>query len=407
MDATFDPPAYGPHFTWYLAHPLLAVVLGWPLSRLAPGDSYGVFTILSLAVMAVCAWLLGREGQDGFTRRLIWLLLLGAFPSFSMLYVGNVQSLTVLGLSLLLIGMLRLVREQRGAESYILAGLLVSLFTKPVVLLTMPLLLLLRETRRTAWRALALYVPVSLLFEVVPLLNPQRISLPRVFWLAVHPAFVRATMDIYTNQLVLTPDMRDNSIHWFNLVAQSGFRLQHIDVFSLPVFLDGLFGTHTPDWLYLLPTFAVLACSVIVARIQETPRRRICALLLTMAASLDFFLSYPTVWEYQYTAVLPVAAVLLTLRDSVWFSRRAWAWSFGLSAFAWLPSLYFLSGSALPSANVVTLVRLDRVLPVTGLFGLLLWMVARATAQSLFSASRPLSAARPTQDCSSRVESRA
>src|SRR5579875_3439741 len=55
--ATFDPPSYGSPYTWYLAHPALAVVLGWPLSRLAPMDSYGAFTVFSLSVMAASAWL--------------------------------------------------------------------------------------------------------------------------------------------------------------------------------------------------------------------------------------------------------------------------------------------------------------------------------------------------------------
>ena len=332
MYGTFDPPSYGPHFTWYLAHPLLAVVLGWPLSRLAPMDSYGVFTLLSLGVMAGCAWLLARETPDALVKRVIWLLLPGAFPTFLMLWVGNVQALTVLGLTLLFAGMLRVARGLWWeARWYVRLGLLVSLFTKPVVLLMFPLLLLMKETRRAAFDALAVYLPVSVLFQVVPMVNPERVSLGRVLWLGVHPGFVRSTMDIYANRLVLTPDMRDNSVHWFNLVAQSGFRLEHADVYSLPVFLDQLLGVRTPDWLYLLPTLAVLALSVAVARMRDVAARREAALWLVMAASLDFFLAYPTAWEYQYTAVLPVAAVLLiagkgrVLSGRVWVSC-AWVW---------------------------------------------------------------------------------
>ena len=397
---TFDPPSYGPHFTWYLAHPMLAVLLGWPLSRLDPSDSYGVFTMFSLAVMAVCAFLLGRETEDALKRRVIWLLLLGAFPTFDMLYVGNVQAFTVLGLSLLLIALLRLARNQLRSEPFLLAGLLVSLFTKPVVLLILPLLLLLRETRRAAIRVLAIYAAVSALFEIVPALNPQGIGLRRVMWLIAHPAFVRATMGIYTNHLVLTPDMRDNSVHWFNLVAQSGFRLAHIDVFSLPLFLDGLLGRRTPDWPYLLPTVAVLALSLPVACLRVGSGRRECALLLAAAASLDFFVSYPTVWEYQYTAVLPVAAVLLLLPASPTFGKGTRAWSLGLAACLWLPSLYFLSGRGLPSMAEITLVRLDRVLPVTALFAVLLWTVFRAILRARISVPKPSDAA-PTEDCSS------
>ena len=380
--ATFDPPSYGPHFTWYLAHPLLAVLLGWPLSRLDPSDSYGVFTLLSLAAMVVCAWLLGRETPCLLKRRLVWLLLLGAFPTFDMLYVGNVQALTVLGISLLLIGLLRLARSQPHVGQFLLAGLLISLFTKPVVLLILPLLLLSRETRRSAVQALAIYGAISALFEVVPALNPQGIGLRRVLWLATHPAFVRSTMNIYANHLVLTPDMRDNSIHWFNLVAQSGFRLAHVDVFSLPVFLDGLLGMRTPDWLYVLPTLMVLALSYPVARIREESRRHECTLLLAGAAILDFFVSYPTVWEYQYTAVLPVTAMLLLAPASPIFGRALRTWSLSVAACLWLPSLYFLSESAQPSMHEMTLVRLDRVLPVTSLFAFLLWVLVRSIARA-------------------------
>ncbi len=378
---TFDPPTYGPHFTWYLAHPLLAVVLGWPLSRMDPADSYGVFTLLSLAVMAASAWWLARESDDPLIRRLIWLLFLGAFPTYLTFWVGNVQSFTVLGLTLLFVGMLRTARWQPHARWFVRAGLLMSLFTKPVVLLMLPLLLLMKETRRAAFDAVAVYVPVSLLFLVVPALNPERISLGRTFWLSWHPGFVREHMNIFANGLRLTPDMRDNSVHWFNLIAQSGFRLQHVDVYSLPVFLDGLSGNTTPGWIYVLPTLLVLGLSVGVGRMHERAARREAALLLVLAASLDFFLSYPTVWEYQYTAVLPVAAVLLMMRHSLVLGRL-WPWCVGLAACSWLPSLYFLSGSAIPSADVLAMARLDRVLPVTFLFALLLWCVGRSALRA-------------------------
>ena len=402
MYGTFDPPAYGPHFTWYLAHPLL-VVLGWPLSQLSPVDSYGAFTLLSLGIMACCAAFMARESYDVLRRRIIWLVTLGAFPTFSMLYVGNVQSITVLGLTLLLIGMLRVARDAGNSTLFVLTGLLVSLFTKPVVVVLLPLLLPLRETRRAAWRSLAVYVPVSLAFEVVPVLNPDPIGLLRVLWLAVHPGYVRATMNIYANHLLLTPDMRDNSIHWLNLIAQSGFRLKHIDVFSLPAFLDTVTGVRTWDWLYVLPPLAVLMLSISVARIRPPGLRRESALLLTMAGSLCFFLSYPTVWEYQYTAVLPVVAMSLLWKGEV-FTQRLRQLCVTLGTCVALPSLYFLSGSAAPSPTVMTLVRLDRVMPVTVLFFVLMWAVARAASGA---ASPQLSAAGTMPDCSSPAESQA
>jgi hypothetical protein len=374
--ATSDPPTYGPHFTWFITHPALAVWLGSWLSFFEPMTSYGIYTLLSLGIMTACAWLIARESNHALTRRLIWLLILGAFPTYWMLFVGNVQALPVLALAMLLTGIFRMTDARRG-EALVLAGLLLSLFSKPVVLLMLPLLLLLKESRRVAARALAIYAVASILFEIVPVLNPEGIGLSQVAWLAVHPAFVRANMNFYTNHFQLNAWMRDNSVHWFNLIAQSGAQMIHVDIFSLPVFLTVLTGLKFPGWLWQLPTLLTLVLSVFVARIENRRLRMEAALLLSMATSLGFFLGYPTVWEYQYTGVLPVAALLLVVRERGVFLKRACGWMFGLAACAWLPSFYvFTEGRPLTSA-VLTIIWIDRVLPVTLLFVFMVTVLIR------------------------------
>jgi hypothetical protein len=375
---TFRAPLYGPHASWYLSHPAVAVWLGSWLSLFPPMVSYGVFTLLSLGMMAAIAWLLAREAEDALTRAVIWFVVLTAFPTYWMLYVGNVQALLVLALALVFVGMLRLARDRPHGAAYLLAGLLLSLLTKPVVLLMLPLLLLLRETRKATARALGIYVLVSVIFEVVPLFNPEAIGLSRVAYLAFHPQFVREHMNIYANHFQLTPEMKDNSIHWLNLVAQSGMRLMHVDVYSLPVFLDTLLHTRTPDWIYALPTLAVLVLMLLVARREPTRERLYLALLLLLAASLAFFTTYPTVWEYQYTSVLPVVAILLLVPRELFSSRALRLSAIVLALCAWLPSLYVLTEGHELTAGMLTLVRLDRVVPVTLLFVLLLAVVALA-----------------------------
>ena len=364
---TFAVPAYGPHATWYLAHPALAVWLGSWLSLLSPWTSYGVYVALSMGMMGGAAWILAKQSQDPFIRRLLWLLLLGAFPTYWMYFVGNVQAVLVVALSLLFAGMVSLVYGGGGTR-LIFFGLLLSLLSKPVVLLALPLLLFLPETRRAARSALLLYVGISLVFEVVPFLNPQPMGWKRLAWLASHPQFVRNTMNIYGNGLQVTPLMRDNSIHWLNLIAQSHMRLMHVDVFSLPVFLDTVFGQRTPDLLYVAPTVLVLALSVAVARLKHSAIRLEAALLLLLATSLVFFLAYPTVWEYQYTAVLPVAAVLLLLRRKPVSYARWLTPMLALAACSWLPSLYFMTEGRPLTPAVLTLIRVDRIVPVVLLF---------------------------------------
>jgi hypothetical protein len=368
---TWGGVMYGPYATWYLSHPALAVLVGSWFSFLAPWTSYGVFTLFSLAVMAFSAYLLARETQDPLTRRWIWLLLLGAFPTYWMLFVGNVQCLLVLAVAMVFAGLYEFAsaQEQNSARArrLLFAGLLLSLLTKPMLLLLLPLLLLLKETRKTVARAAAIYIAVSLLFLIVPTLNPEPVGPRALFHLLLSPGFVRDHMNIYTNHFVLNAYMKDNSIHWLNLVAQSQMRLMHVDVYSLPVFMDTLLGTRTPGWIYQLPTAMVLLLSFAVARMQATRMRLECALLLAMAISLVFFLGYPTVWEYQYTSVLPVAAMLLLVKQGAFFERSRW-WMFALAACAWLPSLYFLVEGRELTAGVLTVIRADRVVPVLLLF---------------------------------------
>jgi hypothetical protein len=376
MYDTFGPASAGYHLTWYLAHPALAVVLGSWLSLFDLSTAYGIFTMLSLVLMGACAWFMARMSADPLVRRFIWFLVMTAFPTYCMLFVGNVQALLVLALGMLFTGVFALAFREKG-ENLVLAGLLLSLLTKPAVLLMLPLLLLMEQTRRAAIRALVVYIAVSVLFEVVPVLNPEAIGLNQVFWLAVHPQVVRSTMNIYANHMQVNAWMKDNSIHWFNLVAQSGMRLMHIDVYSLPVFLDTLLGFETPSWLYDLLLVALFALQVLVARIQDTPRRLQMALLLLMASSLAFFLAYPTVWEYQYTGVLPVAAMLLLARERKAFFASAVRWMFPLAACVWLPTLFFLIDGKPITGAMLTLIRLDRVLPVTVLFTGMIILIVR------------------------------
>ncbi len=373
---TFDPPAYGPHFTWFLSHPAVAVWLGSWLSLFAPMTGYWVYTVFAVGVMALCAWLLARESADPLHRRLIWLLVMGAFPTYWMLFVGNVHALPVLALGMVFVGIDRLTDGKDG-QALVLAGLLLSLFSKPVVLLLMPLLLLLKETRRQAVRALLVYAVVSAIFEFVPALNPQAIGLREVAWLALHPAFVRAHMNLYTDGFVVNVWMRDNSVHWFNMIAQSGAPMVHVDVFSLPLFLKAWMGKNAPGWLCRLPLFLTLLLIPFVVRIADRQLRLQAALLLSMATSLVFFLGYSTVWEYQYTSVLPVAAMLLIVGERDVFYRSTRWWMFGLAACAWLPSLYFVTEGMPLTAHTMLLIWADRVLPVLALCLLMIGVLAR------------------------------
>lgn len=371
--------SYGPYATWFLYHPALALVIGPLLAAFAPWTAYVIWTAVAVALMSASAWIIMRRSNDPLRRSLACLFLLGGFPVYIMLYVGNVQALLVLSIALVLVSV-DAMREEgvtRLNRGLLLAGLMISLFSKPAALALVPLLLMLKQTRRTTLKAVGIYAIVSFIFLVVPGLNPVPISWTKRVQLATHPEIIQQTMNVYTNGFNVTPAMKDNSVHWLAMLGLSDFRLQHVDVYSLPAFLDGLLHARTSDALYRIPTIVILEMSLLVWFVRDRPQRLEAALMVIMAAWLLVFLSYGLVWEYHYTGVLPIAALLLMRKrpDTIEWIIIA------LGTVVWLPSLYFVvSTQDLSQLWVQTIIRVDRVVPVFAIFWLLLvraWKLAR------------------------------
>ena len=371
---------YGPYATWFLYHPALALVIGPLFAAFAPWKAYALWTAVSIALMGASAWIIMRRSTDPLRRALVGLIMLGGFPVYIMLYVGNVQALLVLSITLVFVSV-DAIREEGPTPSnqrLLLVGLLISLFSKPAVLAMLPLLLMLKQTRRTTLKAMGIYAVVSLAFLVVPGLNPESITWQQRINLATHPVVVQQTMNVYTNGFQVTPAMKDNSIHWFAMTGLSDFRLLHIDVYSLPAFLDVVLHTHTPDALYRIPAILILEMSLLVWFVRSRSQRLEAALMILMAASLIVFLSYGLVWEYHYTGVLPIAALLL-MRQRL---NKIEIAIIALGIIIWFPTLYcFVSNQDPSQLWVHTLLRLTRVLPVLAIFCLLLFNAWRTAMQ--------------------------
>lgn len=380
---TWGGKAYGPYATWYLAHPAFSVFVASWFSFFPAWTAYWLFVVFSMACMTVAARFLAAYTHHPATKRSIYLILLCGFPTIWLYYVGNMHAPLVLALCLLFAGMLELHEgsEKRG-QQLLTAGLLISLFSKPIVLLMLPLLLLLKETRRSTYFSLLIYGCVSVLFLTLPFLNPQSIGLAKMLQLAGDPSFVQEHMNIFKNQFVLNEYMKDNSIHWLNLMAQSDYKLMHIDVFSLPVFIDTLVGQATPSALYKLPILICLLFSLVVPFLEDRKLRLESSLLLLMAFSLTFFLSYNTVWEYQYSSALPLVAMLPVLKEKGVFYAGRIRWMFWIGLFLCLPSFYFLVRSGdFQSAASLSWIRLDRVIPVLILFVWMCWEIVKLMRQ--------------------------
>ncbi len=368
---TWGGAAYGPHSTWYLAHPAFSVFVASWFSFFSPWTSYWLFVLFSLLIMAYCGYLIAAATTNIVHKRLSYFILLCAFPTFWLLYVGNMHAPLVLALTLILLAIYGFTygENDKQARNKLMAGLLISFFSKPIVLLMLPLFLLMKETRKTTIKAILIYAVVSFIFIVDPLLNPQGIGLTKLGNLLLDFDFIKEHMNIYKNQFVLNEYMKDNSIHWLNLIAQSDYKLMHIDVFSLPVFIETILGKELSSAIYKLPIYLGFLLSFGVALIGDKKRRLETALLLVMALSLTFFLSYNTVWEYQFTSALPVVALLPVLKSKDVFYKKYISMMFIAGLLFCLPTFYFMVHNGdYQSSTALTLIRFNRVVPALFLF---------------------------------------
>lgn len=364
---------FGPYATWYLAHPLFSVlVMPW-FAFLPPWLSYIAFVFFSLSLMIYCGALYAQDAVLE-EKNIYYAFFILAFPLYWMLYVGNMHAPLVLSIALILLALYEMAfmtNQKPRARSKLLCGLLLSFFTKPVVILLLPALFFVKETRKTVLLALTIYGVVSILVLSVPFLNPESISWSKRFAVMFDFDFIKETMNIYKNQYILTENMKDNGIHWFNLIAQSGFRFNHIENFSFPVFLDTLFDKQLPGFIYLLPILFCLFCSIFLPFIQNKAERLQMLLLVVMLSSVSYFLSYNTIWEYQYTSMLPIVAMLYRLRNSRYFTPLQMRILFIAGAFYYLPSFYCLLDKTDMGLVFISMVRLSRELSTLTIFSLM------------------------------------
>ncbi|MFN7014396.1 MAG: hypothetical protein ACK4ON_09030, partial [Bacteroidia bacterium] len=167
---TWGGTPYGPYATWYLGHPAFSVFVMFWFSFFSPWVSYVLFVVFSLFLLLYSAHHFSNLGTSSSEKVMPYFLLLCAFPVYWMLYVGNMHAPLVLAMSLLLIAIYEMLygNDDKSARKKLLAALLISFFSKPIVILMIPALLLVKETRNTTFKALGIYAIVSILFIVVP-----------------------------------------------------------------------------------------------------------------------------------------------------------------------------------------------------------------------------------------------
>ena len=290
---------YGPYCSMYLNHPFLATAIGPWFAAMAPWTFYAVLVLGSLGLLALCGRLLASAFDTPVQRRFVYLVMFCSLPAYLMLWAGQVHVLLILADALILAGLMGMERAplpQRWDCRRLQLGLLVSLLSKPSVLLMLPVLLLTPETRRKVLLPVAIYSAVSLAFLLVAGLNPGHY----------------------------------NALHWLNIVSASSSpaqvawvaspcehdMLQDAGLYSLPVLLDRTLGHHAiAIGLCKLPLVAVLIMSLTPLVVRDRRQRLRLTIVTAAMCILSHYLSYYPVQEYHYAAVPLVLPVLLWLRQ--------------------------------------------------------------------------------------------
>jgi hypothetical protein len=311
---TWGAPAYGPHATWFVLHPAVAVWVGGYLWFLRPWFAYAVWVVVTLGMLAASAALFARHARTPWRRVLVFAAFLVSPLTYWLLFVGNIHAIVLLATAFMLVGLHELAEGAAPAFSIparwkLGLGLVLSFLSKPVLLLVVPALVLVRATRRPAFSALGVYAVVSAAFLFVPSLNPESVGLDRLLWLLTHSGSAGRELNVYEHRFVLVPDMLDNAMHWLHMLVQSGFRWNHAQLFSLPVLLPDSVPAGVFRLLALLPLLLTVPLFWV-----SSPRTRLKVLAwIVLAALASHFLGYAIAWEYQYTQLLVAAAALLVL----------------------------------------------------------------------------------------------
>jgi hypothetical protein len=363
----------GPSVTWYLGHPAFELLVAPWYAFFSPATSFSLWSLTSIAILLCIGAIYARRTHSTLARSACMFLCVFGVPALCLLASGNMHTWLVLALALVIVGLhdMSLAPDHRSGRWKLAAGLLISLLSKPIVLFVLPMVLLLRPTRRLALAVIAAYAAVSAACVLVPALNPEGVGLQREIALLLDPGYVREHMNIYKNQFLVTAEMKDNAIHWLNLVAQSDFYWNHIQIFSLSAFVNDVSGTELPAAIYKIPLFLALLCSLAVVRIRDRTRQLMAATWTVMLLSLTFFLCYNTVWEYQFTAVIPLLLFGVVQLDSG-SDKRVSCVILVCGLVLAMPSFYFLFAGRPEQASLVW-VRLPRVLPVVALYCAILW----------------------------------
>ena len=415
--------AYGPWATWYPYHPVLSVLAGSWLSLFSPWTAFGVFAAFSCGLLWLSGRMMALRAATPLLKQLSYFFMFCSTAAYLMLWNGQMHVFTVLAAALIAADLLDLAggtqtRKLFGIRPLLAAGLLLTVFSKPVLLPAFLALFSIAEYRRTMIYSAALYALVSLAFLTVPFLNPAGLGFDALVDAALHPAHmydqsIRAGQQFMT---LKTEYMADNAIHWFNMAnLVSGVDASGFEFFSVKSYLTQLSGVEIPKPITMLPVLLLAAGSLLNFRVKEKGKQACAALFLLMAAVTAFFVTYDRAYEYHYiTALATVPAMLiLAYQSPLKFSRGLAAFYCLCAVVILLPTpYYFLQNAAYghhtrlfasqpdgyipvwlaanPYESILPIIRPFRALPALGMFSAAIMLAFQVILSDLMDGQKEM-----------------
>jgi hypothetical protein len=319
---------FGPDCSPFLAHPCAAVAVGSWTFWLGTWAGYYAFVGLSLALLLLGAWLLASALDGPAWKAFAYFVMFCSMPVYLMLWTGQPHVLLVVSVALILAGLMRMEGDDRNSTRYlrwIQAGILISLLSKPAVLLMLPVLLITRETRKWVLLPVAIYAAVSIVFLTVPALNPGGYN--ATHWINM----LVASSSPYPTNWVLSPRVEDYT--------------KNPEIYALPMLLYRFVAHWLPAAVKGSLAVVIFGLSVAPLLPSEKSARLRAAVVAVCLCVLMHYLTYYIVFEYQYGTLLPLlpAHVWLWRRERARGLRRLLMASFAVSLLIFLPTLNFLA----------------------------------------------------------------
>jgi len=396
---------YGPYSTWFPYHPAVSVYIGSCLSLFKPWTAFAVFAVFSIVLLWWCARLAMAHAAGRTEKLFVPVLFFCSLPVYLMVWNGQMHVLLVLAFAFILHDLFSLAEkpdEGNRLRPWLMAGILLSLLSKPLILLALPALFALPRLRRTVIWSCVAYALVSFVFLSVPFLNPKPAGLENIADVIAHPKHM-LRMEIYRGVPVISyrPEiLSDNAIHWLNMRTRGSVPgANHFEFMSAPAYLSHIFGAKVPDKIFKLPVLLLMLFSAAAFFVKDMARRRLLVITLAVTAMHLFYISYDTVYEYHYAAIVPAVAFMLVsycaglwgrfgkpvalfcasaallLAPTSYFWVRNPAFGYHTANMAALPDIYVsIIPSNMPYDYCITLIRSMRVLPALAMYGALVWL---------------------------------